>query len=65
MRRLALFLYGASVGLSLALLIATLAGDNSNVGWFAFAAAVTLALALTIHAWASHRAKGRRWRKTR
>ena len=65
MKPLALFLYGLSVGMAIAWLIAALAFDGTaDIRWFAVGAAVALASGLIVHQRSNRAARGRRWRRT-
>ncbi len=65
MKPLAIFLYGASVGMAVAWVIAVVAFDGSaDVRWFAVGAGVALASGLTVHQRSNRDARGRRWRRT-
>lgn len=65
LRPLAIFLYGVSVGMAIAWVIAVLAFDGTaDVRWFAVGAAVALASGLIVHQRSNRDARGRRWRRT-
>ena len=65
MKPLAIFLYGVSVGMAVAWVIAVVAFDGTaDIRWFAVGAAVALASGLIVHQRSNRDARGRRWRRT-
>ena len=65
MKPLAIFLYGVSVGMAVAWVIAVAAFDGTaDIRWFAVGAAVALASGLIVHQRSNRDARGRRWRRT-
>ncbi len=65
MKSLYLFVYGVSVGMAIAWVLAVLLLDNAlDARWFAIGAAVTGGIGLTLQQRSNRLEKGRRWRRT-